>query len=144
MLLEEVKPLVQVVIFQVIECLGFRMARCYLSEDVKATKLMPTHVLQAVLKKLFPNSGFWAHVVWLTQAPKVDALDKRGLAFLWEDVMLEDSDCAIHGVKDNNLQICLLWNRHLGTKWAMEQVRSLCMMAVLYCRARSSKEMFIE
>ena len=81
MLLEEVKPLVQVVIFQVIERLGFRMARCYLSEDVKATKLMPTHVLQAVLKKLFPNSGFLAHVVWLAQAPKVDALDKEGLHF---------------------------------------------------------------
>ena len=75
-LLEKVKALVQVLIFQIIKGLGFRIAWRDLCQDVKATELMPSHVLQAVLKDFFPDCGLLAHEVWPAQAAKDNILDK--------------------------------------------------------------------
>ena len=102
---------------------------------------MTAHVLQAVLKDLFSDRGLVAHVVWPVQASECDGFHKGGFAFLWEDAMLEDNDCAVCGVKDNELG-----TDAFGPKGRCNKSRSWCTIAFLYCTARSAMEieMFIE
>ena len=79
------------------------------------------------------------HVVWPAQASECDGFHKGGSAFLWEDVMLEDSDRAVCGVKDNELKLRLLGNRCLRTKGAVQQVQVLVHNSILVLRGKVCK-----
>ena len=56
--------------------------------------------------------------------------------------MLEDSDRAINGVKDNELELCILWNSHLGTKWATQQIKVLVHDGILVLQGKVTEENF--
>jgi hypothetical protein len=56
--------------------------------------------------------------------------------------MLEDNDRAINGVKDNELELCILWNSHLGTKWATQQIKVLVHDGILVLQGKVTEGNF--